>query len=121
MNFEGLMRLYITANSKGVDNVEDFDPSVHFTHINMRCEMDADVDNYLNNSPEFEYVMTREEQAAAKKAAKAALAVGGSGSTGSSGTDAGSGSGTGSDPGNGSGTGGNDSPTPDPDDGDGME
>ena len=121
VNFEGLMRLYITANSKGVDNVEDFDPSVHFTHINMRCEMDADVDNYLNNSPEFEYVMTREEQAAAKKAAKAALVVGGSGNTGSSGTGAGSGSGTGSDPGNGSGTGGNDSPTPDPDDGDGME
>ncbi len=121
MNFEGLMRLYITANSKGVDNVEDFDPSVHFTHINMRCEMDADVDNYLNNSPEFEYVMTREEQSAAKKAAKAALVVGGSGSTGSSGTGTGTGSGTGSDPGNGSGTGGNDSPTPDPDDGDGME
>ena len=111
VDFEGLMRLYITANSKGVDNVEDFIPSVHFTHINLRGDVDDDVMDFLNNNPEFEYVMTREEQAAAKKAAKAALVVEGSGSTGGNtggGTGGNGGSGSGGetpDPGTGGGSG----------------
>ncbi len=103
VDFEGLMRLYVTANSQGVDDVEDFNPSVHFTRINLRGDVDDDVQNFLNNEPEFEYVMTREEQAKAKKAAKAALVVEGgdnpnggssqgSGASGSSGSNGSSGS-----------------------------
>ena len=80
VNFEGLMRLYVTANSQGVDKVEDFNPSVHFTRINLRGDVDDEIQNYLNNDPVYEYVMTREEQAAAKKAAKAALVVEGTAS-----------------------------------------
>ena len=85
VNFEGLMRLHVTVNSQGVDKVEDFDPAVHFTHVNLRGDVDDDVDNFLNNNPEFEYVMTRGEQAAAKKAAKAALVVDGPDDGGGSG------------------------------------
>ena len=90
VDFEGLMRLYITVNSQGVDKVEDFDPAVHFTRVNLRGDVDADVQNFLNNNPEFEYVMTRDEQAAAKRAAKAALVV--EGSSNSGGTTPGGGS-----------------------------
>ena len=111
VDFEGLMRLYITANSKGVDKAEDFNPAVHFTHINLRGDVDDDVLDFLNNNPEFEYVMTREEQAAAKKAAKAALVVNGSGSTGGNtdgGTGGNGGSNTGGDTGGGDSGGGGD-------------
>ena len=79
VDFEGLMRLYTTANSQGVENVEDFNPSVHFTRINLRGDVDDEVQAFLNSEPVFEYVMTREEQAKAKKAAKAALVVEGNG------------------------------------------
>ena len=139
VDFEGLMRLYATANSQGVDNVEDFNPAVHFTRINLRGDVDDEVQSFLNSEPSFEYVMTREEQAKAKKAAKAALVVegggddnGGGSSTGSetnqngSGTENGgsqgggqNGGGTGTidTGGNGGSTGGNGGST-DPDDGD---
>ena len=76
VNFEGLMRLYVTANSQAVDDVEDFNPNVHFTRIRLRGDVDAEVQTFLNSEPDFEYVMTREEQAKAKKAAKEALVTG---------------------------------------------
>lgn len=79
VDFEGLMRLYITANSQGVDKVEEFNPAVHFTRINLRGDVDDEVQSFLNSEPDYEYVMTRDEQAAAKRAAKAALVVEGSG------------------------------------------
>ena len=78
VDFEGLMRLYITANSQGVDKVEEFNPAVHFTRINLRGDVDDEVQSFLNSEPDYEYVMTRDEQAAAKRAAKAALVVEGS-------------------------------------------
>ena len=105
VNFEGLMRLYITANSKGVEKAEDFIPAVHFTRVNLRGDVDDDVMDFLNNNPDFEYVMTREEQVAAKKAAKAALVVDGSGSTGGN-TGGNGGSNTGGDNGGGNSGGG---------------
>ena len=76
VDFEGLMRLYVTASSQGVSKVEDFNPSVHFTRINLRVDVDDDVQDFLNNNPDYEYAMTRDEQVAAKKAAKAALVSG---------------------------------------------
>ena len=128
VDFEGLMRLYVTANSQGVDKVDDFHPDVHFTHINLRGDVDDDVQDFLNSNPEYEYVMTRDEQAAAKKAAKAALVVeSGGGSTGgntggSTGGDTGGSTGGDNTGGNsGGGTGGNDtggSGDDDPDGGD---
>jgi hypothetical protein len=75
VNFEGLMRLFVTANSQGVDSAEEFMPNAHFTHINLRGDVDTEVENFLNDHPEFEYVMTRDEQAKAKRAAKAALVI----------------------------------------------
>ena len=133
VDFEGLMRLYATANSQGVDNVEDFNPATHFTRINLRGDVDDEVQSFLNSEPSFEYVMTREEQAKAKKAAKAALVVegggddnGGGSSTGSEtnqnggsqgGGQNGGGTGTIDTGGNGGNTGGNGGST-DPDDGD---
>ena len=110
VDFEGLMRLYVTVNSQGVDEVGDFNPSVHFTRINLRGDVDDDVQNFLNSTPEFEYVMTREEQAAAKKAAKASLTVEGTGDGGDNGgggltPDPGTGGGETPDPGTGGGTG----------------
>lgn len=86
VDFEGLMRLYVTANSKGVSKVEDFNPSVHFTRINLRVDVEDDVQDFLNNNPVYEYAMTREEQAAAKKAAKAALLAGSTGTDGNGGS-----------------------------------
>lgn len=83
VNFEGLMRLYVTANSQGVDSAEEFLPNAHFTHLNLRGDVDSAIDNFLNDNPEFEYVMTRDEQAKAKRDAKAALVLDGSGSGGS--------------------------------------
>ena len=79
VNFEGLMRLYVTAKSQAVDDVEDFNPNVHFTRINLRGDVDDEVHTFLNSENDFEYVMTREEQAKAKKAAKEALVTGGEG------------------------------------------
>ena len=79
VNFEGLMRLYVTANSQAVDDVADFNPNVHFTRIKMRGDVDDEVQTFLNSEPDFEYVMTREEQAVAKKAAKEALVTGSEG------------------------------------------
>ena len=75
VHYNGLMRLYVTGNSAGVENAEDFNPSVHFERLNLRGDVDEDVQAYLNDSPVFEYVMTRQEQAIAKKAAKAALVL----------------------------------------------
>ena len=131
VDFEGLMRLYATANSQGVDNVEDFNPAVHFTRINLRGDVDDEVQGFLNSEPSFEYVMTREEQAKAKKAAKAALVVEGSGEGNQGGSNGGTenggsqgggqnqggGTGTIDTGGNGGNTGGNGGST-DPDDGD---
>ena len=75
VDFEGLMRLYVTGKSQGVDSAEDFNPAVHFTRINLRGDVADEVQTYLNSEVEFEYVMTREEQRLAKKAAKEALVV----------------------------------------------
>ena len=87
VNFEGLMRLFVTANSQGVDSAEEFMPNAHFTHINLRGDVDTEVENFLNDHPEFEYVMTRDEQAKAKRAAKAALVIESEGDDGNGGGD----------------------------------
>lgn len=86
VDFEGLMRLYVTAKGQPVDDVEDFNPAVHFTRINLRGDVADEVQTYLNSELDFEYVMTREEQAKAKKAAKEALVVEG-GDSGDGGDD----------------------------------
>ena len=106
VNFEGLMRLYVTANSQGVSKAEDFNPSAHFTRINLRVDVDDDVQDFLNNNPDYEYSMTREEQAAAKKAAKAALVVEGTGTEGAEEENGGNSTVT-PDPNSGENTGGN--------------
>lgn len=120
VDYEGLMRLYVTANSAGVENAEDFNPSVHFERLNLRGDVDNEVHAYLNDGTVFEYVMTRQEQVAAKKAAKAALVIedpengssqgGGSENTGggNTGGNTGGGSGNSGDNGGGGNTGGSD-------------
>lgn len=94
VDFEGLARFYVTLKSEGVKVAEDFS-AANITKINIRGDIESEAVDFINDNPEFEYVTTREEQAAAKKAAKAALTseVGGdidSGGSGSSSGDSGS-------------------------------
>ena len=97
VSLDGLASFYLTCKSEAADNIDEF--STAGMELNIRTEVDPEAKSFVNANPEFEYVMTREEQAAAKKAAKANLPQapadgGGStgGNTGGSGTG---GSGTG--------------------------
>lgn len=76
VDFEGLARFYLTCKSKGVEKDEDFNAATDITAINVRADVDSEATAYMNNDVDFEYVMTREEQQKAKKAAKAALFTG---------------------------------------------
>ncbi len=72
VDLEGLARFYVTLNSTGVGKVEDFSTSL-IKQVNIRADIADTATAELNSDVEFEYAMTREEQAKAKKAAKAAL------------------------------------------------
>lgn len=96
VSLDGLASFYLTGKAKAVDSVDDFNPSQ--ITLSIRTEVDAEARAYVNTNPEFEYVMTREEQANAKKAAKAALpqaSASEGGNTGGSGNQGGSGGNTG--------------------------
>ena len=79
VNFEGLAKFYLTCKSDYVEDVEDFNPAVHIKKIYVRADIDSAASSSVNTNPDFEYAMTRKEQADAKKAAKAALGTEGSG------------------------------------------
>ena len=87
VNYDGLMRLHVTISSDAVDDVEDFNPAAHIKRVNLRGDVDESAKAFLNSDVDFEYVITREAQALAKKAAKEALGTG----TGDDGDDGGDG------------------------------
>lgn len=98
VDFEGLARFYITLKGEGVKVAEDFNPAAHITKVNVRADIEPEAVEFMNSKPEFEYVTTREEQAEAKRAAKAALTaeVGGNTTDPDGGDNGGNNSGSGS-------------------------
>ena len=72
VDYEGLGRFYVTLTSEGADTVDEFSTSL-IKQVNLRFDVDNAASAEVNTDVEFEYSMTRQEQAKAKKAAKAAL------------------------------------------------
>ncbi len=68
----GLARFYLTLTSTGVGNVDDFATSL-IKKVNIRTAVSKETVSAINNSPEFEFVLTREAEALAKKQAKESL------------------------------------------------
>ena len=63
---------YVTLSSKGVTDALEFNPAQHIKSVNVQWERGESFKNLLRDTT-FLYVTTREQQAAAKKAEKAAL------------------------------------------------
>ena len=72
VDYEGLSKFYLTCSAAASDTVQDF-TTAKIKRINIRTDVDTEASAYVNTDVDYEYVMTREEQAAAKKAAKAQL------------------------------------------------
>lgn len=66
---------YLSLSSDGADSAEEFNPLYNIRNVNVRWDRGKNFSD-LKQDAEFEYVMTREEQAKAKRAAKAALQLG---------------------------------------------
>ena len=93
VDLTGLAKFSLRAKSALVDTVQDFNPANDIKKIVIRTSVDKVATAFVNTDVDYEYVMTREEQAAAKKAAKAALPQSeedGGGTGGSTGGDSGS-------------------------------
>ena len=74
VDLEGLAKFRLTAQSDMTDTVDEFNPLTNIKKVNIRAAIDADAQAQFDvKTLDFEYAMTREEQAQAKKAAKAAL------------------------------------------------
>ena len=72
VDFTGLAKFFLSVKAKPSDNVDDF-TTEKIQKLNIRASVDASATAEVNANVDYEYVMTREEQAAAKKAAKATL------------------------------------------------
>lgn len=92
VDLDGLAKFYLTCKSDMADTIQEFSTSM-IKAINIRTSVDENAKSEVNTDVDYEYVMTREEQAAAKKAAKANLPQE------ETTDDGGSGSGSGGDPG----------------------
>ena len=86
---------YLSLSSDGADSADDFNPLYHIKNVNVRWDKGKNFSD-LKQDADFEYVMTREEQRLAKKAAKEALVIPG-GDGGDDGGDNGGGDITGGD------------------------
>lgn len=74
VDLEGLAKFHLTCQSTLADNIDEFNPQSNIKKVNIRTAVDKDAQSqFAVNTLDFEYAMTREEQAAAKKAAKASL------------------------------------------------
>ncbi len=96
VKLDGLGKFGVSLQSTGTEDANDF-TAANITGVNLTFQADENVKTALNTNMEFDYVGSRKQQAAAKKAEKEALAsgastTGGSGSSGS-GDTGGSGSG----------------------------
>ena len=63
---------YCTLSSEGVDSADEFNPAAHISAVNVRWDRGSEFADLLPEA-EFHYVTTREEQAKARKEAKAAI------------------------------------------------
>ena len=72
VDFTGLAKFFLSVKAKPSDNVDEF-TTEKIQKLNIRASVDASATAEVNSNVDYEYVMTREEQAAAKKAAKATL------------------------------------------------
>ena len=73
VELDGLSKFYLTCSSNMVETVQEFNPANDIKKINIRTSIDKNAQSAVNTDIDYVYVMTREEQAAAKKAAKAQL------------------------------------------------
>ncbi|MBR1789134.1 MAG: hypothetical protein IJ762_08130 [Bacteroidaceae bacterium] len=92
VDLEGLAKFHLTAKCTLADNIDEFNPHSNITRVNVRAAIDKEAQTqFAVSTLDFEYAMSREEQAAAKKAAKAALpqATGTEGEGGSTGGNTG--------------------------------
>ena len=92
VDLDGLAKFYLTCKSDMADTIQEFTTSM-IKAINIRTSVDKNAKSEVNTDVDYEYVMTREEQAAAKRNAKANLPQE------ETTDDDGSGSGSGGDPG----------------------
>ena len=91
VDLEGLAKFHLTCQSELADNIDEFNPKSNIKKVNVRSVIDKDAQTqFAVSTLDFEYVMTREEQAAAKKAAKANLPQSEDNGGGNSGGDSGS-------------------------------
>ena len=98
VDLEGLARFRLTAQAEPADAVDEFTPHGNIRKVNVRAAIDSEAQSqFAVSTLDFEYVMTRDEQADAKKQAKAKLPQAEEGNSG------GSTSGGGSTPGGGDG------------------
>jgi len=86
VNLGEMGSFYCTISSEGVDSADEFNPSAHIKGVNVRWDRGSEFSDLLAEA-EFEYVMTRDEQAKAKRAAKAALVIETEGGDGNGGGD----------------------------------
>ena len=74
VDLEGLSKFHLTCQNTLADNIDEFNPQSNIKKVNVRASIDAEAQaQFAVSTLDFEYAMTREEQAAAKKAAKANL------------------------------------------------
>ena len=85
VDYEGLCRFYSTISAVGVDSAEDFSVAL-IKKVNIRADIDTEAEALMDvKNIDFAYQPTREQQAQARAAAKAALGGGMSGGGGTSG------------------------------------
>ena len=77
VRLDGLCSLRLTFRCEPQTLVENVIPSNVVKKVNIRALVDESAVNAVNSNIEYEYVMTRAAQAAAKKAAKEKLATNG--------------------------------------------
>ena len=99
VELDGLAKFFLSCKSNMVDYVEDFNPANDIKKVVIRTSVDGEALASVNTNIDFIYVMTREEQAAAKKAAKAALPQAPEDPDSGDDNTGGGGSGSGGDPG----------------------
>lgn len=95
VDLEGLAKFHLTCSCNLADNIDEFNPQSNIKKVNVRSSIDTEAQAQFGVATlDFEYAMTREEQASAKKAAKANLPqapqddnTSGGGSSGSGGDD----------------------------------
>lgn len=82
VTYDGLMRLHVTLSATSVDKAEDFSPAANIKRVNLRGDVEESAKAFLNDQPDFQFVLTREAQAIANKQTKEGLVADGAGDGG---------------------------------------